>query len=94
MKLERMRLGWPVISSRSTRPGRPERALDLMIDIRDTANAVGGSHAQRDVIDLTLIAAAARANDRSLARALVDERAARKPTASAAAERPLAVNST
>ncbi len=73
--------------------GLPERALDLMIDIRDTANAVGGSHAQRDVIDLTLIAAAARANDRSTARALVDERAARKPTASAAAERLLAVNS-
>ena len=73
--------------------GLPERALDLMIDIRDTANAVGGSHAQRDVIDLTLIAAAARANERSLARALVDERAARKPTASAAAERLLAVNS-
>lgn len=72
---------------------RPERALDLMIDIRDTADAVGGSHAQRDVIDLTLIAAAARAHDRSLARALVDERAARKPTASAAAERLLAVNS-
>jgi tetratricopeptide (TPR) repeat protein len=73
--------------------GEPERALDLMIDIRQTANAVGGSHAQRDVIDLTLIAAAARAGQRSLARALVDERVARKPSASAAAKQVLAVNS-
>jgi tetratricopeptide (TPR) repeat protein len=73
--------------------GEPERALDLMIDIRQTANAVGGSHAQRDVIDLTLIAAAARAGQGSLARALVAERAARKPSASAAAEHIVAVNS-
>ena len=35
------------------------------------ASAVGGSHAQRDIIDLTLIAAAARAGDDGLARALV-----------------------
>jgi len=73
--------------------GEPERALDLMIDIRQTANAVGGSHAQRDVIDLTLIAAAARAGQGSLARALVAERTARKPSASAAAEQIVAVNS-
>jgi hypothetical protein len=52
--------------------GRPDRAIDLLIDIRPRANAVGGSHAQRDVIDLTLIAAAARAGDDSLARALGD----------------------
>ena len=65
--------------------GHPDRAIDLLIDIRPRANAVGGSHAQRDVIDLTLIAAAARAGDDSLARALVTERIARKPTAEAAA---------
>src|SRR5207244_12749414 len=64
--------------------GRPDRAIDLLIDIRPRANAVGGSHAQRDVIDLTLIAAAARAGDDSLARALVTERIARKPTSEAA----------
>jgi hypothetical protein len=28
--------------------GRPERAIDLLIDIRPRANAVGGSHAQRE----------------------------------------------
>ena len=65
--------------------GRPDRAIDLLIDIRPRANAVGGSHAQRDVIDLTLIAAAARAGDDSLTRALVTERVARKPSAETSA---------
>jgi tetratricopeptide (TPR) repeat protein len=65
--------------------GRPDRAIDLLIDIRPRASAVGGSHAQRDVIDLTLIAAAARAGDDALARALVTERVARKPAAEASA---------
>jgi tetratricopeptide (TPR) repeat protein len=72
--------------------GRPDRAIDLLIDIRPRANAVGGSHAQRDVIDLTLIAAAARADDDSLARALVAERVARKPTAEASARQLVTQN--
>src|ERR1700745_37359 len=45
--------------------GRPDRTIDLLIDIRPRANAVGGSHAQRDIIELTLIAGAARARDDS-----------------------------
>ena len=49
------------------------------------AHAVGGSHAQRDVIDLTLIAAAARSGQADLTRALVTERTRRKPSASASA---------
>ena len=65
--------------------GRPDRTIDLLIDIRPRANAVGGSHAQRDIIDLTLIAAAALAGDDALARALVTERVARKPAAEASA---------
>src|SRR4029077_8820781 len=72
--------------------GHPDRAIDLLIDIRPRANAVGGSHAQRDVIDLTLIAAAARAGDDSLARALVTERGARKPAAEAAARQLITEN--
>jgi hypothetical protein len=72
--------------------GRPGRAIDLMIDIRARASAVGGSHAQRDIIDLTLIAAAARAGQHSLAQALVAERVARKPSAAAAAHQLLAEN--
>jgi tetratricopeptide (TPR) repeat protein len=61
--------------------GQPEATVDLLIDIRPEAHAVGGSHAQRDVIDLTLIAAAARSGQPGLARALVSERAVRKPAA-------------
>jgi tetratricopeptide (TPR) repeat protein len=72
--------------------GHPDRAIDLLIDIRPRANAVGGSHAQRDVIDLTLIAAAARSGDDSLARALVTERVARKPSAEAAARQLITEN--
>jgi hypothetical protein len=72
--------------------GHPDRAIDLLIDIRPRANVVGGSHAQRDVIDLTLIAAAAQAGDNSLARALVTERIARKPAAEAAARRLITEN--
>ena len=72
--------------------GHPDRVIDLLIDIRPRANAVGGSHAQRDVIDLTLIAAAARAGDDSLARALVTEWIARKPTAEPAARQLITEN--
>ncbi len=72
--------------------GLPDRAIDLLIDIRPRASAVGGSHAQRDVIDLTLIAAAARAGDDNLARALVSERVARKPAAEASARQLVAEN--
>jgi tetratricopeptide (TPR) repeat protein len=72
--------------------GDPARALDLMIDVRPRADAVGGSHAQRDIIDLTLIAAAARTGDLALARALGDERTARKPSAAASVEHLLAAN--
>ncbi len=65
--------------------GHPDRAIDLLIDIRPRAHAVGGSHAQRDIIDLTLIAAAVRAGDDALTRALVTERVARKPAAETSA---------
>jgi hypothetical protein len=72
--------------------GQPDRALDLLIDLRPVANAVGGSHAQRDIIDLTLIAAAARAGEPTLTEDLVAERVARKPSASAAATQLVAAN--
>ena len=72
--------------------GDPGRALDLVLDIRPRADAVGGSHAQRDVIDLTLIAAAARAGADRLADALVSERVQRKPSAADAAQRLVEAN--
>ncbi len=50
------------------------RTANLLRDIRSHAARFGGSHAQRDVIDLTLIAAAERSGEASLARALRAER--------------------
>lgn len=65
--------------------GSPAAAVDLLADVRPEAHAVGGSHAQRDVVDLTLIAAAARCGQAGLTRALVAERVARKPAAAPSA---------
>ena len=52
------------------------RTADLLRDVRSHAARFGGSHAQRDVIDLTLIAAAKRSGETSLVRALQAERSA------------------
>jgi len=73
--------------------GRFDRAVDVLSDVRAYARAVGGSNAQRDIIELTLIAAAGRAGATALARQFVDERIARKPGAAPAAERLLGANS-
>jgi hypothetical protein len=48
--------------------------------VRNIANRFGGSHAQRDVLDLTLIEAALRSGQQAVARALTAERAAMRPT--------------
>jgi hypothetical protein len=48
--------------------------------VRQQAQRFGGSHAQRDVIDQTLLAACSRGNGRkALGRALLNERALAKP---------------
>jgi tetratricopeptide (TPR) repeat protein len=54
-------------------------AVQLIRPIRAIANRFGGSHAQRDVIDLTLIEAALRAGDRAFAGALTAERSMARP---------------
>ncbi|TIU94353.1 MAG: tetratricopeptide repeat protein, partial [Mesorhizobium sp.] len=51
----------------------------LIRPIRAIAHRFGGSHAQRDVIDLTLIEAALRSGDHALASALAAERALARP---------------
>ena len=48
----------------------------LLRPVRNIAARFGGSHAQRDVLDLTMIEAALRAGDEPLAQALTAERAA------------------
>ncbi|AID33887.1 peptidylprolyl isomerase [Mesorhizobium sp. SEMIA 3007] len=59
--------------------GNYSEAVHLIRPIRAIANRFGGSHAQRDVIDLTLIEAALRAGDRALAGALTAERSMARP---------------
>lgn len=54
-------------------------AVALLRPIRSGAHRFGGSHAQRDLLDLTLIEAALRSGHRSLAQALAAERAAVRP---------------
>jgi tetratricopeptide (TPR) repeat protein len=69
--------------------GRFDQAVDSLFEVRAVAHAVGGSHAQRDVIELTLIAASAGAGEHDRARKLVRQRALQKPGSAAAAERLL-----
>ena len=73
--------------------GDATRALHRLIDVASKSHVVGGSHAQRDVIDLTLIAAAARSGDVSLAEGLLATRTERKPTAKAAGLELIRTNS-
>ena len=59
--------------------GKYAATIDLLRPLRNIAQRFGGSHAQRDLIDLTLIEAAQRAGELSLVRALANERLALKP---------------
>ncbi|MEW6631330.1 MAG: tetratricopeptide repeat protein [Pseudomonadota bacterium] len=59
--------------------GDYEEAVRLIRPIRSVAHRFGGSHAQRDVIDLTLIEAALRTGDGALAQALAAERRLARP---------------
>jgi len=51
----------------------------LLRGVRNIAHRFGGSHAQRDVLDLTLIEAALRDGQQAVAAALAAERAATRP---------------
>lgn len=59
--------------------GDHETAVELLTPLRTIASRFGGSHAQRDVIHLTLVESALRGGRYSLARALLAERTALKP---------------
>ena len=56
-----------------------QTAIEQLFGARYIANSFGGSHAQRDIIDLTLIEASIRAGQPELTRALANERLALKP---------------
>lgn len=72
--------------------GRPGRAVDLLTDLRPFAPVVGGSNAQRDIIELTLIAALARLGDLSEAERVVAQRVARRPNSATTAHHLLLAN--
>lgn len=74
--------------------GRFENALEVLWEARLFAHAVGGSHAQRDVIDLTLMAAATRSGRVDYVDALVGERLHRKPSAVGATSHLLRASAT
>jgi len=59
--------------------GDADAAADSIYPARLLARSFGGSHAQRDLIDQTLLAAAARGGRRSIGRALINERLMAKP---------------
>ena len=59
--------------------GAASAACEQIYPVRALAQRVGGSHAQRDLIDLTLLAAAAGGGHRGMGRALVNDRRMAKP---------------
>ncbi|MFO1324448.1 MAG: tetratricopeptide repeat protein [Burkholderiales bacterium] len=59
--------------------GRFADAIAAIEPMRDHAHRFGGSHAQRDLITLTLIEAAIRGGDRTRARHYIGERLVHKP---------------
>lgn len=59
--------------------GNYARAVDLLLPVRTRTHPFGGSHAQRDILQRTLIEAASRAGRTSLAAALLQERVFLKP---------------
>ena len=59
--------------------GDGDGAVDLMAPVLPQLARLGGSHAQRDLINQTLLAAAAQGGRRSMGRALLNERSMAKP---------------
>ena len=81
-------MGWSGCSSSARQPPASERLLRA----HSRSAVIGGSVAQRDVIDQTLIAAAARAADDGLVRALTSERIERKPSTVSSVRRLVEAN--
>jgi hypothetical protein len=66
--------------------GDDAEAIAKILPLRYDVVRIGGSHAQRDIVALTLIAAAQRSGRKPLARALLAERLALRPTARSRAD--------
>jgi tetratricopeptide (TPR) repeat protein len=73
-------VGIPVVEALSAfHCGAYEKAVDLLLRTRFDLWQIGGSHAQRDVIDWTLTVAALRAGQKDVALALAHERLGHRP---------------
>jgi hypothetical protein len=59
--------------------GRYDVAVENLVAVRDGASRFGGSHAQRDLLSLTLIDAATRSGQSGLALHYANERLVHKP---------------
>lgn len=76
----KMRTGLPLIEGFTAFwRGDFERSVERLYAARHIVNSFGGSHAQRDIIDLTLVEAAIRSGTVEAATALSNERIAIKP---------------
>ena len=73
-------VGIPLVEALSAfHRGAYDRVVELLLQTRADVWQIGGSHAQRDVIDWTLAEAAARARQRHVALALAHERLGSRP---------------
>jgi tetratricopeptide (TPR) repeat protein len=73
-------VGIPVVEALSAfHRGAYDQAITLLLQTRFDLWQIGGSHAQRDVVDWTLIEAALRAGQRDVALSLAHERLASRP---------------
>jgi hypothetical protein len=74
-------VGYPVaLALKAFGEGDYAQCASLLRPLHPIAHRFGGSHAQRDVLDLTLIEAALRDGQRALAAALIAQRSAARPT--------------
>jgi hypothetical protein len=73
-------VGIPVVEGLAAfHRGAYAEALELLLPVRVDLWQIGGSHAQRDVVNWTLTEAALRAGKRDIALALAHERLAARP---------------
>src|SRR6266404_2826746 len=73
-------VGIPVVEAlRAFHRGAYDEAVTLLLQTRWDLWQIGGSHAQRDVVDWTLAEAALRAGQRDVARSLAHERLGTRP---------------
>src|SRR5437870_2973522 len=73
-------VGIPVVKGLAAfNRGAYAEAVELLLPVRFDLWQIGGSHAQRDVVDWTLTEAALRAGQRDIALSLAHERLATRP---------------